>query len=192
MALEVKEETVGEVRVLGLEGRLDTDTSADLELAVQDLIDAGANHFIVDLAGVGYVSSAGLRVLLMLAKKIDGSGSLRLCGLNPTVRQVFDVAGFTQLFRISTNREAILGEAAAPARPAASAKPKEPAKSLEPAKAAVQAKPEPVAVVARSGSTLAATASKLLGIRAGKAATSKVDAKTVSEVLRVLGISASR
>lgn len=108
MALTIKEEAVGEVRVLSLAGRLDTDTSADLELAVQDLLDAGANSFVLDLAGVGYVSSAGLRVLLMLGKKVDGSGSLRLSGLNPTVRQVFDVAGFTQLFAIFANREAAL------------------------------------------------------------------------------------
>ncbi len=117
MALTIKEEAAGEVRVLSLSGRLDTDTSADLELAVQDLLDTGANSFVLDLAGVGYVSSAGLRVLLMLGKKVDGSGSLRLAGLNPTVRQVFDVAGFTQLFAIFTSRDAALaGTTKAPAR----------------------------------------------------------------------------
>ena len=108
MALEIHEETVGDVRVLGLKGRLDTDTAADLELAAQDLIDAGARDFVVDLSGVGYVSSAGLRVLLMIGKSIDGKGSLHLCGLNATVRQVFDVAGFTQLFVIGTDRNAVL------------------------------------------------------------------------------------
>lgn len=117
MALSIKEEAAGEVRVLSLSGRLDTDTSADLELAVQDLLDAGASSFVLDLAGVGYVSSAGLRVLLMLGKKVDGSGSLRLAGLNPTVRQVFDVAGFTQLFAIFANRDAALsGNTRPPAR----------------------------------------------------------------------------
>lgn len=108
MALEIHEEAVGEVRVLGLKGRLDTDTAADLELAAQDLIDAGSQDFVVDLSGVGYVSSAGLRVLLMIAKSIDGKGSLCLCGLNPTVRQVFDVAGFTPLFVIGVDRDAVL------------------------------------------------------------------------------------
>ncbi len=115
MALDIHEETVGKVRVLGLKGRLDTDTAADLELAAQDLIDAGTHDFVVDLSGVGYVSSAGLRVLLMIGKSIDGKGSLSLCGLNATVRQVFDVAGFTQLFVIGADRDAVLPKAKAKA-----------------------------------------------------------------------------
>lgn len=117
MALTIQEEKAGDVTVLGLSGRLDTDTSSDLELAVQDLLQAGARNFVVDLSGVGYVSSAGLRVLLSLGKTVANSGNLRLAGLNPTVRQVFDVAGFTQLFAIFANREAALaGKTKAPAR----------------------------------------------------------------------------
>lgn len=106
MALEIKDERNGSRCVLVLGGRLDTDTAADLELSMQDLLNEGVLDFVVDLAGVGYVSSAGLRVLLMLGKSIDGKGSLRLSGLNPTVKQVFDVAGFTQLFAIFANRAA--------------------------------------------------------------------------------------
>jgi anti-anti-sigma factor len=117
MALEIREERVGATCLLILGGRLDTETSADLELAVQDLLQAGDRRFVIDLAGVGYVSSAGLRVLLMLAKTVDGNGSLRLAALNPTVRQVFDVAGFTPLFVIHADRAAALGgEAKAAAR----------------------------------------------------------------------------
>lgn len=108
MALEIREESVGDTRVLELSGRLDTETSADLELAVQDLLQAGEKRFVLDLAGVGYVSSAGLRVLLMLGKSVDGKGMLRLAGLNPAVRQVFDVAGFTPLFAIFPDRAAAL------------------------------------------------------------------------------------
>jgi anti-anti-sigma factor len=105
MALDIAQEEQGAVRVLGLRGRLDTDTSADLELAVQDLLGAGERTFLIDLSAVSYVSSAGLRVLLALAKQLEGSkGSLRLCGLNPAVSQVFDVAGFSRLFAISSDR----------------------------------------------------------------------------------------
>lgn len=110
MALEIRDERVGDVLVLDLSGRLDTDTSADLELAIQDFLETGARDFVINLAGVGYVSSAGLRVLLMLGKRMDGKGSLRLSGLNPTVRQVFDVAGFTQLFTILPDRAAALSQ----------------------------------------------------------------------------------
>lgn len=115
MAIEIAQEKHGEVCVLALTGRLDTETAADVELTLQDLLAAGENQFLIDLSGIGYVSSAGLRVLLALAKKLDGGkGSLRLCGLNASVRQVFDVAGFSKLFTILANREAALGKSTAP------------------------------------------------------------------------------
>ena len=109
MAFAIAQEQQGAVRILALSGRLDTETSADLELALQDLQAAGATHFLVDLADIGYVSSAGLRVLLALAKQLDGGrGSLRLCELNAAVMQVFDVAGFSKLFLIYPTRAAAL------------------------------------------------------------------------------------
>jgi anti-anti-sigma factor len=160
MALEIREETIAEVRVLGLTGRLDTDTAADLELAAQDLIDAGARDFIVDLAGVGYVSSAGLRVLLMIGKSIDGKGSLRLCGLNATVRQVFDVAGFTQLFVIGADRNAVLPKAKA--KPAAGESGKDNALALAAAK--LLAAEKSVFAEAKVEAALAAAASRLLAL----------------------------
>ena len=160
MALEIREETIAEVRVLGLVGRLDTDTAADLELAAQDLIDAGARDFVVDLAGVGYVSSAGLRVLLMIGKSIDGKGSLRLCGLNATVRQVFDVAGFTQLFVIGADRNAVLPKAPAQSRPAAVETAKDNALALAAVKLLAAEKSAFVGAKADAG--LAAAASRLL------------------------------
>ncbi len=119
MGLEIGQEQEGELRILALRGRLDTDTAADLELIAQDLTAAGARDFLIDLGEVGYVSSAGLRVLLALAKQLDGNkGRLRLCGLNPAVSQVFEVAGFTRLFAISKDRAAALAASAkaAPAR----------------------------------------------------------------------------
>ena len=209
MALEIRDESVGDVLVLDLKGRLDTDTSADFELAVQDLLETGARDFIVNLAGVGYVSSAGLRVLLMLGKGVDGKGSLRLAGLNPTVRQVFDVAGFTQLFTILPDREAALAqkiktsaikpaankpevakpaeEKPAPAKPTASkpeaAKPE--AIKAEPTKPA-PAKPAESTPKESSADLLAARVAKVLGIEASAAPTATMPADQVSRVALAL------
>lgn len=169
MALDVRQEQAGEVQVLVLSGRLDTDTSADLELVVQDLLQEGAKSFVVDLKGVGYVSSAGLRVLLMLGKSLDGKGGLRLSGLNPTVKQVFDVAGFAQLFAIFPNRDAAL--AGFKAKPAAA---------------------PPVPVV--QGSPLAPALERLLGLKSGSRAASP-GADTVElarQVVRLLGVAVAR
>jgi anti-anti-sigma factor len=115
VAIQIAQELQDGVRILALSGRLDTETAADVELALQDLLAAGERRYLVDLAGIGYVSSAGLRVLLALAKKLDGGkGELKLCSLNASVRQVFDMTGFSKLFAIFPNRDAALGQVVKP------------------------------------------------------------------------------
>ncbi|GMU43275.1 MAG: STAS domain-containing protein [Xanthomonadales bacterium] len=110
MALEIGSEIQEDFRVLRLNGRLDTETSADFELAAHDLTAAGERRFVVDLSGISYVSSAGLRVLLALAKQVQtGGGAMRLCGLAPSVRQVFDLSGFSKLFMIAADIASALG-----------------------------------------------------------------------------------
>ena len=109
MAIEISEEKAGAVRVLALVGRLDTETAPDFELKAHDLFTEGDRHFVVDLSGIDYVSSAGLRVLLALAKQVDGGkGSLQLCGLPAHVKQVFDLAGFSKLLNIQPNLKSVL------------------------------------------------------------------------------------
>ncbi|MBS0556174.1 MAG: STAS domain-containing protein [Proteobacteria bacterium] len=115
MAIQITQEQQDGVRILALSGRLDTETAADVELVLQDLLAAGESRYLFDLTGIGYVSSAGLRVLLGLAKKLDGGkGELKLCGLNASVRQVFDMTGFSKLFAIFANRDAAFGQASKP------------------------------------------------------------------------------
>jgi anti-sigma B factor antagonist len=99
--MEIASETHGQVLLVRPQGRLDTETAGELELALHDAYESGRRHFVLDMAKISYVSSAGLRVLLALAKKLDGNvGSLRLSALNASVKQVFDIAGFTALFDI--------------------------------------------------------------------------------------------
>ncbi len=107
--MDIASENHGQVLLLRPEGRLDTETAGDLELALHDAFESGRRHFVLDLARISYVSSAGLRVLLALAKKLDGEiGSLRLAALNASVKQVFDIAGFTTLFDIRANHKVAL------------------------------------------------------------------------------------
>lgn len=107
--MDILQESHGQVLLVAPSGRLDSETSGELELVLHDAGSAGRRHFVIDLSGVGYVSSAGLRVLLALAKRLDGGvGSLRLCGLSANVRQVFDIAGFSTLFALFANRHAAL------------------------------------------------------------------------------------
>ena len=57
MAIQITQEQQDGVRILALSGRLDTETAADVELTLQDLLAAGENRFLFDLSGIGYVSS---------------------------------------------------------------------------------------------------------------------------------------
>lgn len=104
-------ETAG-ARVLQLTGRLDTNTSTVFDRHCAERVGLDA-RVAVDLAAVDYVSSAGLRVFLMLAKKLQkGGGKLVLCGLAPAVREVFDIAGFSRILDIADDRGAALAKLA--------------------------------------------------------------------------------
>lgn len=109
--MDILQELHGQVLLVAPSGRLDSETAGELELVLDDAGHAGRKHFVIDLAAVVYVSSAGLRVLLALAKRLDGGiGSVRLCGLSASVRQVFDIAGFTGMFSLFPNRHAALDQ----------------------------------------------------------------------------------
>lgn len=82
-----------------LSGRLDTVTAPDLERALQDeLGDAGG--LILDFAGLEYISSAGLRVLLAAQKAIYGQGSMKLTHVSESIMEIFEVTGFSEILTI--------------------------------------------------------------------------------------------
>lgn len=65
------------------------------------LIDGGESRFVVDCAGLGYISSAGLRVLLIAAKRLAATaGVIVLSGLTEQIKEVFDIVGFESIFKI--------------------------------------------------------------------------------------------
>lgn len=113
MPFEIREtRLVSGFVVLEPVGRLESKTSPELDRKVVALLAAGERRFVVDLGATEYVSSAGLRVLLMLAKKVSGgAGRLALCGLNPQVREVFEIAGLGALFQIRETRDDALAAA---------------------------------------------------------------------------------
>lgn len=82
-----------------LEGRLDTITSPDLEVKINEAV-GDASKLILDLAKLDYISSAGLRVLLGAAQAMDGKGDMVVRNLTQSVREVFDLTGFSNLFNI--------------------------------------------------------------------------------------------
>ncbi len=101
----------GEVKIVSVEGDLDTGTSPEAQETLMGMLEQGAVKMILDMEKMNYISSAGLRVLLMLAKQSGASGGeLRICGLNDMAREVFDISGFSSILNIfPTRREAIDG-----------------------------------------------------------------------------------
>ena len=103
------------VTVLSPIGRIDTTTSRTLEEATRRTVDGGARELLVDLSGTDYISSAGLGVLLVLAKRLrELEGRLVLCGMGQPVRQVFHLAGCMPHFTVETSRTAALSHFATP------------------------------------------------------------------------------
>ncbi len=84
---------------LALRGRLDTVTAPELEQALKDSLE-GATSLTFDLAGLDYISSAGLRVLLSAHKAMASRGGLKVTNVNEIVREVFEVTGFADILDI--------------------------------------------------------------------------------------------
>jgi len=107
--MQIGEQRAAEALVVAPVGRLDSISSSELERHVVARLDAGERRLVVDLAGVEYISSAGLRVLLLAAKRLREPGAvLVLCGIGPSVRSVLELAGFLPLFVIEPAREQAL------------------------------------------------------------------------------------
>jgi anti-anti-sigma factor len=121
--MEIRVSTFGPACVLSPDGPLDTRSAHDFERKAIGAFDAGPHHIVVDFAKVELVTSAALRVLVMLGKKLGkASRTLVLCGLNDMVRTVLDVSGLAQAFVIApTLQDALARLEAVSAKPAAGA-----------------------------------------------------------------------
>ncbi len=99
MALTINRSWAGEKEVtLILEGRLDTTTAPQLEKEIQEL--DGITCLKMDFEKLDYLSSAGLRVLLLAQKKMNRCGEMILNHVNETIMEVFDVTGFIDILTI--------------------------------------------------------------------------------------------
>lgn len=103
--LEVEVRKVEDVVLVGPTGQLDSKAAPEFEKATLAALGRETRQAVLDLGRVDYIASAGLRVVIMAGKRLQAEGGqLVLCGLNPSVRQVFEVAGFLKLFPIHRDR----------------------------------------------------------------------------------------
>lgn len=100
--MEIAVSEAGEVKVLRIDGKLDTKTAPDAQALLTELIEQGATKIVVNFEKLVYISSAGLRVLLATAKHLKhNSGELRVCSLNEVVQEVFEISGFNTILAIT-------------------------------------------------------------------------------------------
>jgi anti-anti-sigma factor len=102
--VEIRKETINGVTVLAPVGRIDSNSAREVEEVLLPLFDAGT-PILVDLGMLNYISSAGLRVLLLAARRSKATGiSLALAGMSKPVDEVFKISGFAKLFQIHPDR----------------------------------------------------------------------------------------
>jgi anti-anti-sigma factor len=104
--VELREDAIGDVTILEVQGRIDSGSAPALGERLTGMLGAPGRRLLLDLSRLEYISSAGFRVLLLAGKRAEGGGSrFALCGVTGKVRQLFDLGGFLDLFTISSSRE---------------------------------------------------------------------------------------
>jgi anti-anti-sigma factor len=109
--MQVTIQSENNATIAAVEGRMDAVTAPELESQLSTIIDEGQTSVILDLSGLEYISSAGLRVILTTAKKLKtAQGKLVLCNLQETVKQIFEISGFCSILNIADDKESALSE----------------------------------------------------------------------------------
>ena len=113
--MEIDVDEIGEVSVIRISGKLDTLASIEAQDKLTKIIDDGAKNILIDFEKLDYISSYGLRLLLLGTQDVKRvSGQLRICNLSPVVQEVFDVSGFTTIIPVSNSQAEALEEFSAP------------------------------------------------------------------------------
>ncbi len=95
--MELQKSVDGDKLTVAVNGRLDTLSSPELEAELK--LD-GVKELVFDLSGLEYTSSAGLRVLLSAQKTMNRQGRMVIHGVQPAVKEVFDLTGFSDIFTL--------------------------------------------------------------------------------------------
>ena len=107
--MDISTRTSNDIHIVAIAGSLDSTTSPEAQKAL-DAVLAGARKIALDFSELDYISSAGLRVLLGAAKQLRASGgTLRMFGLNRSVREVFEISGFSAILSVYASEAEALG-----------------------------------------------------------------------------------
>jgi anti-anti-sigma factor len=107
--MNLTKEKINNFTLLHVEGRIDTTNSPAFEAEIEKIHQSGEKDIILDCSEMKYISSSGLRVFLIAQKRaIALNGKLHLCSLQPAIREIFVISGFSNIFRIFDTRQEAL------------------------------------------------------------------------------------
>jgi len=110
--MQLTQERYGDVLVLNLAGRVDNSTTDGLKASLDEHVTscrAGGNRLVLDFSKVDYISSVGLRVLMLAARQSrEQGGTIVVAALQPVVREIFEISRFNLVFQcFGSVREAL-------------------------------------------------------------------------------------
>ena len=95
--------------LVSVAGRVDTTNATEFEKSMLGVVEGGSTKIVLDCSGLIYISSSGLRVFLIVQKKMMAiKGKFALCSLQPEIKEIFDISGFSSIFSLYADKEAAI------------------------------------------------------------------------------------
>ncbi len=109
MHMEISSKSTDKAIVIYVDGDLTTASSPEVEAEIKQILEGTATNVIINVERVDFIASTGLRIILVLGKRLSGDGlKLIVCSMNATTKSVFEMSGFTKLFpTFETEEEAL-------------------------------------------------------------------------------------
>ena len=109
--MKITQRVEGDVTVFLPEGRIDTLAADEMDQVLQAAVAGGSHKIVLDMSGVDYISSAGLRSLAaVLVKSRAEGGDMKLAALNKRVTRVFNIIGFDLLMSVHETSDAAVAD----------------------------------------------------------------------------------
>jgi len=112
--MDLTEETSADVTIVAVAGRLDTQTASRCSDRLAELLRSGHGRLLIDVSRLDYISSAGLRALLVAAKQAAQiGGKLAVCCMSAQVKDVIEIAGLDAVLDLYSSRDEALAQLSA-------------------------------------------------------------------------------